>query len=164
MLLMVVIVVGSWTAFMVVVVVVTMRLRTWRMTGMMCWRDRRAMMVLYGRGWRFTRHSLMMVIVAIGSSTSSWRTALRSNIIVFHTVDVLTRLRDFWIGHKDDIVILGDISRRWTGHINGRVFIEVDVFLFMSVGIEVMVIFEVFERWGASQASADISTDAVHLR
>ena len=162
MLLVVMVVVGRRDALMVVVV--TMRPRTCLMMGLMCWPDRRAMMALYDRKGGFTRRSRVMVIVAIGSSTSSWRRALRSNIIVFHTVDVLTRLRDFWIGHKDDIVILGDISRRWTGHINGRVFIEVDVFLFMSVGIEVMVIFEVFERWGASQASADISTDAVHSR
>lgn len=106
----------------------------------------------------------MIVKAAIGSITSSWRRALHSNIILFYTVDMLTRLRDFWIGHKDDIAILGDVSRWWTGRINGRVLIKVDVFLFMIVGVEVMDIFEVLERWGATQASADISTDAVHLR
>lgn len=162
MLLMVVVVVGRRTALLVMMV--SMRLRIWLMTGVMCWRDRRPVMFPYGKGWGFTRRSLMMVTVAIGSSTSSWRRALHSNSVLFYTVDVLTRLRDFWIGHKDDIVILGDISRWWTGHINGRVFIKVDVFLFMSVGIEVMAIFGVFERGFATQASADISTDAVHAR
>ena len=103
MLLMVMVVVGRRDALMVVVV--TMRPRTCLMMGLMCWPDRRAMMALYDRRWGFTRRSRVMVIVAIGSSTSSWRRALHSNIILFYTVDVLTRLRDFWIGHKDDIVI-----------------------------------------------------------
>ena len=69
MLLMVMVVVGSRTALMVVVV--TVRLRTWLMMGLLCWRDRRAMLVLCDRGWGFTRRSLVMVIVTIGSITSS---------------------------------------------------------------------------------------------
>ena len=153
MLLMVMVVVGRRDALMVVVV--TMRPRTCLMMGLMCWPDRRAMMALCVRGWGFMRCSLMMVIVAIGSSRSSWRRALHSNSVLFYTVDVLTRLRDFWIGHKDNIVILGDISRWWTGHINGRVLIKVDVFLFMNVGVEVKDMSGVLERWFATQASAD---------